>query len=363
MKKFLLIALFLCEFQVHAIADGAAHQGLEDFLSGKDLKMQRSFMNNMIAIGKNLEFSGTSYEDVILFGITINFKGTSDKDIYIAGDTVRMSGRIKGNLKVMARNLIVENCEVDGNVNILSPEILITDSVKCKNITKIWSRNIQMGGQYKTVYIKTRDVIFTKNIDVKDLFVQSQMKPSLPINVLKHCNFTYEPPVPQKAQIFFSSKFRKIYSFLSLCFPFLLMTLITPRILQETIEMIEKKPVWIFFSGVLLLLITPLIMILLMITVIGAPVGLILLTFYISLLYLCRGFTCIALGRIILFKMKESKMKMLLAIFVGTGVFVLITAIPKAGVIGQLPFLIFGFGGFAVGRIRMFLTLRKQNLI
>lgn len=325
--------------------------------------MQRSFMNNMIAIGKNLEFSGTSYEDVILFGITINFNGISNKDVYIAGDTVRISGTIKGNLKVMARNLIVENCEIDGNVNIVSPEILMADSVRCKNSTKIWSRDIQMGGHYKTVHIKTRDIIFTKNIEIKDLFVQSQTKPSLPINVLKHCNFKYEPPIPQKAQIFFSSKFRKLYSFLSLCFPFLLMTIITPRVLQETIEIIEKKPIWIFFSGILLLLITPLIMILLMVTVIGAPIGLILLTFYISLLYLCRGFTCIALGRIILFKLKESKLKLILAIFVGTGVFVLFTAIPKAGVIVQVPFLVFGFGGFAVGRIRMFLTLKKQNLI
>jgi len=345
------------------MADTPNTQGLEDFLSGRDLKMQRSFMNNMIATGKNLEFSGISYEDIFLFGITINFSGTSGKDVYITGDTVKISGKIRGNLKVMARNLIVENCEIDGNVNILSPEILMADSVKCKNTTKIWSRNVQMGGQYKTVNIKTRDIIFTKNIDVKNLFVQSQTKPSLPVNMLKHCNFQYEPPVPQKAQVFFSSKFRKLYSFLSLCFPFLLMTIMTPKVLQETIEMIEKKPVWIFFSGILLLLIAPLILILLMVTVIGAPIGLILLTFYISLLYLCRGFTCVALGRILLFKLKESKMKLILAIILGTGVFVLLTAIPKASVIVQIPFVIFGFGGFAIGRIRMFLTLRKQNLI
>ncbi len=64
-----------------------------------------------------------------------------------------------------------------------------------------------------------------------------------------------------------------------------------------------------------------------------------------------------------LWKLKEGKIKIILALFIGTGVFVLLTAIPKAGYFVQILFVIMGFGGFFVGRIRMFLKMRKENLI
>lgn len=336
----------------------------EDFLTGKDLNLQHNFKNNILAIGNKLNFSGYCAEDVVLIGMAIDFSGSSTKDVYIVGDTVSISGNIKGNLRIIARNIEARSLLVEGNVNLVSPEITIHDDVKTKEITKIWSRSIQMGGQHNALYIKTRDIVFTKNIDInRRIVIQSKEKPAIPLGVLKHCDFIYQAPVARKAQFLFSTRFMKIYSFLSLCFPFIMMIIFTPKILQETIDIITKKPVWIFFTGILLLVITPLALIFLMITIIGAPLGLIFLTFYISLIYLCRGFTCIVLGRLILWKFREGKIKIILGLLLGTAIFVLLTSIPKAGYFFQILFLVVGFGGFVVGRTRMFLKMRKENLI
>jgi len=286
MKKIFVLFLFLLTVRLHAEIDVPADFGLEDFLTGKELKMKHNFKNNILAVGNKLKFTGTSFEDVVLFGMNIDFNGYSRKDVYIAGDTVAVSGNIKGNLRIIARNLQMDNLVVEGNLNILSPEILISDSVRTNKTTKIWSRNIQMGGTHNILYIKTRHIVFTKNIDINSkLVVQSKEKPAIPLNVLDRCDFSYISPAPFGHGLL-SSKFIKLYSFLSLCFPFILMIVFTPRILQETIEIIEKKPVWIFFTGLLLLIVVPIILIFLMITVIGAPLGLIFLTFYLSLLYL-----------------------------------------------------------------------------
>jgi len=100
-----------------------------------------------------------------------------------------------------------------------------------------------------------------------------------------------------------------------------------------------------------------------MLTIIGAPLGLIFFTFYLSFLYICRGFTSITLGRIILIKLKEGKLKMIASMFIGIGIFVFLASIPKVGYVFQFIFMIFGFGGFAVGRIRMFIKMKKENLI
>lgn len=364
MKKILLFLFLFFLGHLYCEAEIPSGIGLEDFLTGKELKMEHSFKNNILAIGNKLQFTGTSFEDVVLFGINVEFNGFSKKDVYIVGDSVTVSGSIKGNLKIMARNLKMESLNVEGNINILSPQVFIYDNVSTSGITKIWSRDVEAGGKHSSLYIRAKNVIFTKNIDIKNkLVVMSKEKPALPLGTLKNCEFKYEPLVPRPAQTLLSTKFIKLYSFLSLCFPFILMVFITPRILQETIEIIEKKPVWIFFTGLLLLIIMPLVFILLMITVIGAPLGLIFLTFYISLLYICRGFTCIVIGKLILWKLKESKIKIILGIFLGTGIFVLLTAIPRVGYFFQMIFIIFGFGGLAIGRIRMFLKLRKENLV
>ncbi|MCM8763969.1 MAG: hypothetical protein NC907_00825 [Candidatus Omnitrophica bacterium] len=363
MKKNLFSFLLLFVFQLYA--DTISSQlGIEDFLTGKELKMQHNFKNNILSIGNKLDFAGTSLEDVVLFGINVRFSGSSKKDVYIGGDTVVISGNINGNLRVIARNLEIRNLVVGGNLNIMAPEISIFDDVKANQVAKIWSRKIQIGGTYNSLYIRTKNVIFSKNIDVKNkLLVHCKEKPAIPLRVLSSCDFTYQPAVPRPAQIFLSSKFIRIYSFLGLCFPFVLMIIFTPRILREIIEGIEKKPVRIFFTGILLLLVIPLILVFLMITVVGAPLGLIFLTFYISLLYLCRGFTCIVLGRLLLWKLKGEKIRTILGIFVGTGIFVLLTSIPRIGYLIQLLFLIVGFGGVASGRARMFLKMRKENLL
>ncbi|MCM8821515.1 MAG: hypothetical protein NC831_01685 [Candidatus Omnitrophica bacterium] len=363
MKKILALLFLLFFSNLYADVE-TANFGIEDFFTGEELKMQHNLKNNILSIGNKLNFNGTSMEDVVLLGINVNFSGSSKKDVYIAGDSVSISGKINGNLRVIARSLEMRNLAVGGNVNIMAPEISILDDVKANHAAKIWSRNIQIGGAYDSLYIRTRNIIFSKNIDIKNkVFVQSKEKPAIPLKVLERCDFTYQPPVPRPAQVFFSSKFIKMYSFLGLCFPFVLMIIFTPRILNEIIDIIEKKPVRIFFTGILLLIAVPLILVFLMITLVGAPLGLIFLTFYVSLLYLCRGFTCIALGRLILWKLKREKIRTILGIFVGTGIFVLLTSIPKIGYLIQLLFLIIGFGGVAYGRARMFFKMRKENLI
>ncbi len=365
MKKIILIVFsLLLALNLYADVNTENKFAVDDFLSGKKIVMKRTFMNNVFAIGSIVDFSGLSYEDAIILGVSVKFNGTSYKDVYIAGDSVEISGNVKGNIRVIARQITINHLTVDGNASITAPEITISDDVEFKKLTKIWSNNIQMGGWYDNLHIKTKKIIFSKNLFVdRELVVQSKEKPQVPTDTLKHCNFTYKPPIQEKIQFFLSSKLRKLFSFLSLCFPFLLMFFMTPRILQETIDIIEKRPVWIFLTGILLLILTPLALVILMLTIIGAPLGLIFFTFYLSFLYICRGFTSITLGRIILIKLKEGKLKMIASMFIGIGIFVFLASIPKVGYVFQFIFMIFGFGGFAVGRIRMFIKMKKENLI
>ncbi|HPP67018.1 MAG TPA: hypothetical protein PKX05_03785, partial [bacterium] len=158
MKKINLLIIFLLLFtSVNLIADVNIQNvpTFDDFLSGKKIVMKRNFMNNIFAVGTIVNFSGLSYEDVAIFGISIRFNGVSYKDVYLAGDSIEISGTINGNLRVIARQVNLTHLNVKGNVNITAPEVAIDDTVRCEKTTKIWSSDIQMGGWYNELHIKT----------------------------------------------------------------------------------------------------------------------------------------------------------------------------------------------------------------
>jgi hypothetical protein len=141
------------------------------------------------------------------------------------------------------------------------------------------------------------------------------------------------------------------------------MSFFMPRLLGETVRMIEQHPGKMFATGVFALFLIPLILLIFMLTVVGAPLGVIFLVAYVSMVYLCRGFAAAALGRVILRKMRDSRLRTVLAILLGLAVFVTLTSIPKVSYVFQVLFIVVGFGGLVSGRVAYYLRLRRENAL
>ncbi|MCL5408858.1 MAG: hypothetical protein M1135_02405 [Candidatus Omnitrophica bacterium] len=336
----------------------------QEFFSGRKVELKKHFLNTIFAVGNSINFTGNSNEDILLFGFNVKINGTMKKSVYILADQVYISGTIKGNLNVIAKEIHINRCTVIGSTSLISPSVNIGQNTYFKNITKIYANHAIIGGYYKTLLIKGKKINFLSNMHIKDnLYVQSAEKPYIPLSSVIRGKYHYKKFFLPKIENILSTKNRMIFSFLSLCVPFILMVFFMPNFLRDTVAIIDTSPVKVFFTGVFGIILTPIILFILMLTLIGAPLSFILLFFYFALIYFSRGFAAAGLGRQIFIKLRETHFKTLLSVIIGIGIFVFLTSIPVAGYFFQGLFIIFGFGAMTSGRIMLYKKLRKSKIL
>jgi hypothetical protein len=336
----------------------------QEFFSGRKIELRKHFLNTIFAAGNSINFTGNSKEDVFMLGFNVKINGKMKKSVYIVGDQVYISGIINNNLTVIAKELHINNCIIKGNVSIICPSVNIGQNSYFKSITKIYANHALIGGNYKTLIIKGKKIYFLPNTKIENnLYLQSAEKPNINLSSITKGKYYYKKFFTPKIEKIFSTKNRMIFSFLSLCVPFILMIFYAPNFLRDTAVVIENSPVKTFFMGLLSLIITPIILFILMLTVIGAPLSFIFLFFYFALIYFSRGFAAVSLGRQIFIKLKENHLKTFLSVITGIGIFVLLTSIPIAGYFFQGLFIIFGFGAMTSGRFMLYKKLRKSKIL
>ena len=335
----------------------------QEFFSGRKIELKKHFLNTIFAVGNSINFTGKSSEDIILAAFNVKINGTMKKSIYVIGDQVYISGIIKNNLNVIAKEIHISGCTVLGSTSIISPSVNIGGRTHFKNITKIYTNHAVIGGDYKTLLIKGKKISFLPNVRIKNnLYVQSPEKPEMPLSSIRG-KYHYKKFFLFKIVNILSTKNRMIFSFLSLCVPFVLMVFFMPNFLRDTVAIIDTSPVKIFFTGILGIILTPVVLFILMLTLIGAPLSFILLFFYFALIYFSRGFAAVSVGRQIFIKLRETHFKTLLSVIIGIGIFVLFTSIPVAGYFFQGLFIIFGFGAMTSGRVMLYKKLRKSKIL
>jgi len=352
---------FFCALMV----TGAA-QGREARDAGEKGSGGHRFFNNALAVGRSVTFEGKSNEDLLFAGMGVNILGDSEKDLYALGDEVLCSGIIRGNCRIIGRAVRASGgMRVSGNANLVGPDVRVAKDVVFERSVKIWTNEAFLDGSYGSLYVRGKTITFSPGCRVSgNLVVESENRPVIPATMKVGGTLTFSRPlVSENRMKFFSLKYRKLFSFLGLCFPFILMMFFMPNLFFDTVEVIDRHPVGTFFTGLAGFLGIPVFLLLVMLTVVGAPLGLILITYYVSILYLSRGFFAVWCGKKIFSRMRRNRIQLLLATVVGLALFVGLTSIPHAGIFIQFAFILFGLGGLIRGRFVYFNRLRREHLL
>jgi uncharacterized protein YjeT (DUF2065 family) len=121
--------------------------------------------------------------------------------------------------------------------------------------------------------------------------------------------------------------------------------LLFPSLWQGLASALEEAPGASIGWGILLLVATPFIFVILLITVIGIPVALILLLAYILLLYLSKIILGDILGRYLLRSFKwEGRFSMWIGFMMGFALVILLSKIPIVGILITLAAAIIALG-------------------
>jgi len=388
MKKFLLV---LTALTLLFIAPTAAISAEKDKNSADKeivtVPAGEVINKDYFAAGGIVEISGTVNGDVYAFGGQVLVDGTVNGDLIAAGGTVRISGDVSQDVRVgggqvtingsIGRNLTVGGGNVEltekaavhgsvvaggGNVALAAP---IGGSVKAGagNLTVSNKINGDLEAGVSNLRLTSKAQVggSLTYYSKQDASIDKEAKIAGAINKKK----PLESAKPAQAKILgiFTGidLFLKVVSLVSTLILGLLLLKFFPKYSRDVVYTLRKRP-WVSLGiGFAALILTPIIFVILLVTVVGIPLAFILLALYLISLYVVRVFVIFWAG-IFLFERLGKKVHEGWAFVAGLVIYAILTLIPIIGGIVTFFVILFGLGAAVITKRDTYLLARKRDI-
>ncbi|MFC1629747.1 hypothetical protein ACFL11_00785 [Patescibacteria group bacterium] len=320
--------------------------------------------NNFIQAGGMVDFNGQAQKDVIVAGGSINITGPVEGDVIVAGGTVKIKGEVSGNVRVTGGTIEIDS-KVGKNVNAFGGTAVIGPDAEIGWDVLVGAGSVEIRGKVGgNIRGGAGSVILANevggNVDLKlssedgqlILYPQANIKGNLTYSAPQEVEMKegaqiagetlYKPVAPPIAPIKkvfeVSHILRKIISLLALLVVGLIIIFLARKKSKEIGERMLDKPWTSIGWGLIYLIITPIVLILVAITVIGIPIALIVLASYLIALYVTKVFIGIALGqKLSKWRNKKQEISLVWAMISGVILFSILTSLPFVGwIIGLL---------------------------
>jgi len=363
-KKVVIICLMVGFFMalpvsVLAITDNgkqSVHIAADEIVDGNFVVMASvidiagSVNGDVIVAGNNITISGSVAGDVIAVGEVIKITGEVGGSVRVAGNVIEINGTVKNNAWTVGSNVIF------GDQSAIGWDIYSygkTAEIKSAVGGSVWisGENVVINGSISkdcTAYLVDRkshltinsEAIVQGNLVYKADSENQLVKQSAAVvagETIREPMFTRE----KKEFSVFSLMMKIIVLFSFLVVGLILISLMPKKILELKEEMVQR-PWRSLGMGFGYLVITPVVVLLLLITVIGIPLALIITSLYLSSLYILKVLVGISIGSLILDNVGKKKYSgsLVWPLVLGLIVMMVIAGIPIiGGVVGLLLIL------------------------
>ena len=280
-----------------------------NFAAGNTLDVKGSSEYGLIA-GNKIKFKGLVTRDLFLAGNTIEVSETANiaRDVYIAGNNITVNANITGNLFLAGNKVVINSKNITGNVKVAATTLEIADDSEI-NGTLLYNQDATYQSS-KAVINKVKTYQQRKEKD----YTSSKTIASILMGI--------------------------VTSFLIS----LMLYYVLPGIfiqLDRAAE--ESKLLNTMRTGFIYLLAVPVISLVSMATIIGLPLGIVLLFFYVVTIYLSRLISAIYFGKLMAKRVFHLD-NVYLEILIGVISIKVISMIPYIGPIYLFVMIILGLG-------------------
>lgn len=262
MKK-IYILLFITLISVFSFSESKNIFG--KFAIGENIVINDGEEGDLVVAGRDILIDRNSSKSVIMVGETIKIKSQSKK-IYLVGKCVTIDGMVEENLNIIAKNLYL-NAPVDGNIRMVVKNAVISEGA-------IISGDIEVDGYLlisRGAVVKG-DIYYRDKLPLVEGRVMGGLVKKTEKNYTYERNFTFLP--------------FKLFSVFYLFILTYIIFKLKKELGKERLDRYLKNKSLILFKGFAGLVLTPVTIILLFITILGFPVGILLFLFYMILLFL-----------------------------------------------------------------------------
>ncbi len=326
------------------LSAGKVHEGWY-FGAGDEVRIEGTVNGDAYVAGGNVDISGTINGDLLVAGGMVTVDGTVSDNIRAAGGTIRINGNVGKSVTAAGGNVLIAHGakvqnyllaaggkvdiagEIAKGVRVGAGQMLITGTV---------GEGLDFGGGQLTVAQGARiggDV----NVQVKNPEDVEIAEGSVRGTVSIH------QPIREEESFLSSVAGRAIWM-LCLLFTALVAALVLPRQVQRAGTLLLSSPGKTALWGVLGVIAVPIAAIIIMITLVGIPVGLFVLLLYVWFLYLSQ----LSLGVVLaqwMFRLGERKGWALTGVvLLGVLIVHLIAFVPYVRLVIELVSVVVGMG-------------------
>ncbi|MFH1347367.1 MAG: polymer-forming cytoskeletal protein [Candidatus Margulisiibacteriota bacterium] len=336
--------------------------------TGNDIVIDRETVinDNLFAAGENLTISGWIKGDLIAFGGEVTINGKVDGDIIAGGSNVTIAGKANnifvggGDVTIIGstKNDLLAGCGqiyIDKNARIGKDAWLGCGNAK---IAGRVMRDLKVGTGNMKILPNAR--IFGKldysadNFDVSD-------KAKI---IGKTTSFARPDYGEQTSKVFGGIALtHMITSFLAIFVVGILIIVFLPnQVKMITSEMLGKF--WKSLGwGIVSLIVIPLASILLCITLIGIPLGVILSLAYVFGIYIAGIFTSVVIGKAIFDRFGKTGINLIWALLAGLIILEMLAFIPLVGWFIKLVLFLWAFGALVSTRFTTYNEAREKGVL
>lgn len=262
MKKICII-LFITLISVFSFSESENIFG--KFAIGENIVVNDGDEGDLVVAGREILIDRNSSKRVIIAGEIITIKSRS-KELYLAGKYVTVDGIVEENLNIMAKNLYI-NAPVGGDVRMVVQNAIVSEGA-------VINGDIEVDGNLlvsKGAVVKG-DIYYNDEMPVIEGRVMGELVKRTEKNYTYERHFTFLP--------------FKLFSVFSLFILTYIIFKLKKNLGKERLDRYLNNKSLILFKGFAGLVLTPVAAVLLFITILGFPVGILLILFYMILLFL-----------------------------------------------------------------------------
>jgi len=332
------------------------------YFAGSSIIVEGTINGDLVAAGGEIKVTGTINGGIIAAGGSILVSGNVTDDIRAAGGEVRIGGDVGDNVLVFTGQFVLEkNARIARDLTLGAGNAVIDGTVNGNingGVSYLEMRGVTKGNV--TIEIGKNFNIFPGATIGGDLEYTAPHQGEIS-GIVSGKTIYKETPVKKDS---LKSKIEgEILGYLWLLLIGIVSLILAPELTQKISDTISVKPLKNLLWGLLFLIITPIVVVLLLITIIGIPLSLILLMIYIIFVYISRIYIGFWVGQYVLKKLKkETKFK---ALTMALGLMIVLIGInlPIIGIFTHLVILLLGLGAIALAEYDIYQKLKEQKVI
>jgi hypothetical protein len=325
--------------------------------------------DDLFIAGDTVTISGTVNGDVFAAGANIIVDGIINGDVYAAGGGLTVTGTVTQDVILVGGNLIVHGAAIGDGVVALGGNVQVDSSTDIKGGFIFGAGSVQSaasvgrgmtggtgiltlsGSVGRDVNIGVGQLVIEESANIAgDVLYNSQQEGRIsPIAQIGGVVEKRLPHLPDFNADFTGvmASFRSgfiVWSFFSALLIGLIVLVVVPSYGEVITEQFRKNPWMSLLIGFLAFILTPFAVGIMLVTIIGVPLGLITIIFYMIALYFVKIVAGFVLGHFAARIAKFKRPNRYGAFAVGLFIYVVLTSIPFIGVFFSVAATLFGLG-------------------